>query len=90
MAPSEDVRRGPVHHGCGVGDLRVILGRHAAQERLGPRVLRVVDDVLGVALLDDEIFSPPPSDFQTKPGDKLLVVGDNRSMEKLQDYLSRD
>jgi len=38
----------------------------------------------------DEIFSPPPPDFQTKPGDKLLVVGDNRSMEKLQDYLSRD
>lgn len=38
----------------------------------------------------DEIWSPPPPDFQTKPGDKLLVVGDNRSMEKLQDYLSRD
>ena len=37
-----------------------------------------------------ELFSPPPSDFQTQPGDKMLLIGDNRSIEKLQEYLSRD
>lgn len=37
-----------------------------------------------------EIFSPPPGEFQTRPGDKMLVIGDNRSIEKLQEYLSKD
>ncbi|MFN8439983.1 MAG: TrkA family potassium uptake protein [Caldilineaceae bacterium] len=37
-----------------------------------------------------EIFSPPPGEFHTRPGDKMLVIGENRAIEKLQDYLSKD
>lgn len=35
----------------------------------------------------NQIFVSPPADFRLQPGDKVLLIGENRGIEKLRDYL---
>ncbi|RIK43844.1 MAG: potassium uptake system protein [Chloroflexi bacterium] len=36
---------------------------------------------------NNQIFVSPAADFRLQPGDKVLLIGENRGIEKLRDYL---